>query len=126
MPTPPDFLSDEAKVEWGRVIDTLYNVGLMTELDRAALAAYCQAYGNWARAERQIAELRKGGDELGGVLVATDKGNLIQHPLFGIANKAKADVIRYAGEFGMTPAARSRVEAHEPEEKVSKAKKFFG
>ena len=36
-PTPPAFLCDDAKVEWGRVCSALYAAGLMTELDRAAL-----------------------------------------------------------------------------------------
>ena len=53
-PTPPAFLCDDAKVEWGRVCSALYAAGLMTELDRAALAAYCAAYGRWAQAERAI------------------------------------------------------------------------
>ena len=50
----PPFLCDDAKVEWGRVCSALYAAGLMTELDRAALAAYCAAYGRWAQAERAI------------------------------------------------------------------------
>ena len=48
-PTPPAFLCDDAKVEWGRVCSALYAAGLMTELDRAALAAYAAAYGRWAQ-----------------------------------------------------------------------------
>ena len=51
-PTPPAFLCDDAKVEWGRVCSALYAAGLMTELDRAALAAYCAAYGRWAQAAK--------------------------------------------------------------------------
>lgn len=109
-PQPPTFLSDDAKVEWGRVCAALYRAGLMTELDRAALAAYCQAYGVWAQAERAIAKLQANG-ELNGLLMKTTNGNVIQHALIGVANKARADVVRYAAEFGMTPSARSRVDA---------------
>jgi P27 family predicted phage terminase small subunit len=29
---------------------------ILTELDRAALAAYCQAYGRWVEAERKLHE----------------------------------------------------------------------
>lgn len=124
-PTPPPFLSDDAKVEWGRVCSTLFKVGLMTEVDRAALAAYCQSYGRWAQAERQLGELAKKG-EVNGLLMKTTNGNVIQHALVGIANKAGADVVRYAAEFGMTPSARARVQANpvNGEEKVG-AQKFF-
>jgi phage terminase small subunit len=40
QPTPPDFLNDHAKVEWGRIVSTLFRAGLMTELDKSVLAAY--------------------------------------------------------------------------------------
>lgn len=117
-PTPPSFLSDDAKVEWGRVCSVLFAVGLMTELDRAALAAYCASYGLWAQAERELA--------LKTLTIETSNGNAIQNALVGIANKAKADVVRYAAEFGMTPSARARVTANPPNEKEENPlRKFF-
>ena len=107
-PSPPPFLSDDAKLEWHRLIDILFETGVMTETDRAAFAAYCQSYGRWVQAERQIAKLQ-GKNELNGLLVKTKDGNIIQRPLVGIANKAKADMVRFAAEFGMTPSSRTRI-----------------
>jgi P27 family predicted phage terminase small subunit len=109
QPSPPPFLNDDAKVEWGRVSSLLYDAGVLTDIDRAALAAYCQAYGVWAQAERQIAKLQQSGD-LAGLMMKTKDGNYIQQPLLGIANKARADMIKFASEFGMTPSSRVRVE----------------
>jgi len=66
-------------------------------------------------------------DELNAALmIKTTSGNAIQNPLVGIANKAKADMVRYAVEFGMTPSARSRVTAN-PEEhgKENKAASYL-
>ena len=57
LPEPPDHLSDEAKREWSRVGELLLDLGLVSELDRAALALYCQARARWVEAEearRQI------------------------------------------------------------------------
>jgi P27 family predicted phage terminase small subunit len=105
-PVPPE-LSDDAKAEWGRVAPDLYRAGLMTHIDRAALAAYCAAYGRWARAERLLRKL--GEDGADGLLTKTAKGNVIQNPLIGIANKAANDMMRFAAEFGMTPSARARI-----------------
>lgn len=126
-PTPPPFLCDDAKVEWGRVCSALYAAGLMTDLDRAALAAYCAAYGRWAQAERAINRMA-GKDELNSALmIKTSNGNAIQNPLVGIANKAKSDMVRYATEFGMTPSARSRVTATSNDnQKENKADSYFG
>lgn len=126
-PTPPSFLSDEAKVEWGRVVGTLYKVGLMTELDRAALAAYCQAYGRWAQAEMALSRMAEADPETMALTVSTSNGNAIQNPMVGIANKAKADMVRYALEFGMSPSARSKVDAHpDDHEKKDGFAEFFG
>ena len=90
------------------MIDVLFETGVMTKMDRAAFAAYCQSYGRWVQAERQIAKLQ-GKNELNGLLVKTKGGNIIQQPLVGIANKAKADMVRFAAEFGMTPSSRTRI-----------------
>ena len=47
IPVSPPHLSDEAKVEWGRVCDQLYRLKLLSDTDRASLAANAQAYGRW-------------------------------------------------------------------------------
>lgn len=126
-PTPPSFLSDEAKVEWGRVVGTLFRVGLMTELDRGALAAYCQAYGRWAQAESALSRMAELNPNTMALTISTSNGNAIQNPMVGIANKAKADMVRYALEFGMSPSARSKVDAHpDDHEKKDGLAEFFG
>lgn len=125
-PTPPSFLSDDAKVEWGRVVSILYAAGLMTELDRAALAAYAQAYGRWAQAERALARMAAKDELNSALMIKTSNGNAVQNPLVGIANKAKADMVRYALEFGMSPSARSKVDAKPADEKKDRLKEFFG
>ena len=115
LPDVPPHLCDDAKVEWGRVSSELYRMGLLTGVDRAALAAYCQSYGRWARAEVALAKMSEKDLLTGGLLIKTSNGNAIQNPLVGIANKAASDMVRYAAEFGMTPSARTRVKAGEGE-----------
>lgn len=125
LPKPPAFLSDEAKVEWGRVSEELYNLGILTGIDRAALAAYCQAYARWAQAEAAIGEMAKRDQLTGGLMIKTTNGNAIQNPLVGTANKAAADMVRYAAEFGMTPSARSRIKADGNAEDNDPAAAYF-
>lgn len=125
-PTPPSFLNDDAKVEWGRVVGTLFKAGLMTELDRAVLAAYCQAYGRWAQAERALSRMADKDENNRALMVKTSNGNAVQNPLVGTANKAKADMVRYALEFGMSPSARSKVNATPDDHQEDKFKEFFG
>jgi P27 family predicted phage terminase small subunit len=109
-PMPPSHLSDEAKVEWGRVVDRLFELGLMTDLDRAALAAYCQAYGRWVQAERALAKMAEEDVLTSALMIKTKNGNAIQNPIVGTANHAMSEMMRYATEFGMTPSARTRID----------------
>lgn len=120
QPDPPAFLCEDGREEWSRVVQVLFDAGLMTDLDRGALAAYCQAYGRWAAAERALREMSDKDRLTKGMVIKTTNGNAIQNPLVGIANKALHEMVRCASEFGMTPSARSRVDAKPP----SKGNKF--
>ena len=101
IPSPPNHLSKDAFVEWGRVTHQLYQLGLLSDIDRSALAAYCQIYGRWVDAETQLAGT--------GLVITTSNGNIIQNPLVGIANKALELMHKFLTEFGMTPSSRTRV-----------------
>ena len=113
VPTPPPHLCEDAVDEWQRVCGELAALGIISNLDRAALSAYCQAYGRWAQAERALAKMK---NDAGGLIIQTQSGNMIQNPLVGVANKAMADMVRYCVEFGMTPSARTRIQAESVEE----------
>lgn len=123
-PVAPPFLCEDGRAEWDRVIDTLFTAGLVTQLDAAALGAYCASYGRWAQAERALRRVEE--TEGDGLTTTTCSGNVIQNTLVGIANKAAADMVRYAVEFGMTPSARSKVQAHDPDATADPTKEFFG
>ncbi|MFC3616121.1 phage terminase small subunit P27 family, partial [Lutimaribacter marinistellae] len=112
-PTPPDHLAGPALEEWGRVVAEMVRLGIMSRLDRSVRAAYCQAYGRWVAAETALARMAERDAVTAGLVIRTKAGNAIQNPLVGAANKAMADMVRYAAEFGMTPSARTRVSALE-------------
>jgi len=112
IPSAPAHLSPYAKTEWKRISRELYNLGLLSGVDRSALGAYCQCYSRWRTAEEHLNKDAKDKGAIGGgLIIKTTNENLIQSPLVGIANKAMADMIKYAAEFGMTPSARTRIEA---------------
>lgn len=119
--SPPAHLSPDAKREWKRVSRSLELLGLLADIDREALAAYCGAHGVLVAAERALREYARteAGKKLGPMLAETPGGALIQHPLVGVARRARLDIVKFAAEFGMTPSARSRVKV-QPGEKGSK------
>ena len=55
-PRCPSWLEDEAKKEWKRMGKVLEQLGLLTEMDMAAFAGYCQAYARWKEAEEFITQ----------------------------------------------------------------------
>ena len=105
--TPPPFLSRYAKKEWKRIVPLLKANGLLTDVDVNTLAAYCQSYHRWIEAEKAIRTY--------GLTTETDKGNIIQRPEVGIANKAMEAMVRYAKEFGLTPSSRTSLHANAPD-----------
>ena len=92
-PDPPGFLSEAAAAEWRRLAAELVRCGLLTGLDIAAFAVYCQSFGTWVAATEAAAE---GTDEERRVLA-------------GVARGAMRDMVRYARLFGMTPSSRAGV-----------------
>lgn len=116
IPTAPDHLSPEALEEWARVTPLLLDLGLITEIDRAAIAAYCQAYGRWVRAEKTIARLNGegGGDGHAGEVDVTPSGYRQISVHEQRSNRAQEIMGKYMAEFGMTPSSRSRVTPSAP------------
>jgi P27 family predicted phage terminase small subunit len=100
-PTCPSHLCPPAKAEWKRLATQLTVLRILTELDRAALAAYCQAYGRWVEAERKLQETP--------MLLKLPSGYVQQNPWLTIANKQLELMHKYLTEFGLSPVARSRV-----------------
>lgn len=112
-PDPPSFLTGYAAEEWGRISAEAYRLGLLTNLDIAPLAAYCDAYERWRTAKETIAAMAERDPILRGLIVKTQSGGAAPNPLVWIAAGAARDMVRFASEFGMTPAARSRISAAE-------------
>ena len=122
VPNCPAHLLPEARKEWKRITPELERYGLISKLDRAALALYCQAYARWVWAELQLqqaaadaatrraeaeakGQIWAGGD---GYTVPTPNGHMTYSPHWVIANKAMEQVNKYLADFGLSPTNRGR------------------
>lgn len=101
LPDCPSHLNAAAQEEWQRLAETLHCMGVLTMVDRAALAAYCQSWGRWVEAEEKLKTTP--------MLLKTATGYVQQSPWLSIANKQLELMARYMAEFGLTPASRSRI-----------------
>ncbi len=101
VPTCPAHLNPSAKAEWKRIAQEIHALRIISQLDRAALAAYCQAYGRWVEAERKLKETP--------TLIKLPSGYIQPSPWLGIANKQLELMHKFSGELGLSPVSRSRV-----------------
>lgn len=103
LPRCPSHLNEVARKEWRRLAAPLHSIGILTLADRAALAAYCQAYARWAEAEEKLAETP--------ALLKTPSGYVQQSPWLTVANKQMELMGRYMTKLGLTPVSRMRLPA---------------
>lgn len=104
-PIPPDcpkWLLADAKKEWQRLAPELESMGLLTRIDMAALAAYCQSYARWKQAEAAMGRAVKKGEDPNG--------------WENVARQRQKEMIACAKEFGFTPVSRTKVSAVRQEE----------
>ena len=123
---PPEILQGDARAEWYRVAEETYNLNLLTILDVQVLAAYCQSYGRWVTAERMIAKIASLDPQSNGLLIKNANGNAMPNPLIFVAINAARDMVKYAAEFGFTPAARTRIAVEQSTKQQSKFSGLLG
>jgi P27 family predicted phage terminase small subunit len=103
-PEPPAFLTGCAAEEWRRAASDLHVTGLLRGIDTMLLAAYCQHAATWRMAVEALARNPA-------LLIKAPDGTARRNPLIKIAADASLAMLRFANEFGMGPAARSRIAA---------------
>ena len=113
-PSCPTWLGQEAKREWRRIAPRLLKRSVLTEWDRSALAAYCDAYQDWYEARKDLDAYKK---KHGSVLMRVgEHGYLQQHPSIAIKTKAKNEMKGYLALFGLSPADRGKLDIKKEEE----------
>lgn len=137
-PSCPAYLGDEAKVAWGRLCVLLDRMGVLTEADSLALERLCDCYSEILECRELIA--RQGRiyssvttrtiDESGEVNTTVEevKSLLKANPAVAMLGDADRRFKSYLVEFGLTPAARSKVHGSskdddKPEDPLNE---FFG
>jgi P27 family predicted phage terminase small subunit len=94
----------------------LAEADLLSHLDIAALSAYATAWDLWRKAEDQLRD-----DDL---MLTAGNGLQYPNPLIGIAGKARASMLAWAKELGLTPASRQKLPTVPPRP-VSKLDKYI-
>ena len=114
----PTHLDEEARAEWERIAPELSAMGVLARIDRAALAAYCQAWSRWVKTEGEILKRDL-------VVKTPGSGYPMQNPYIPIANTAMDFMRKFLVEFGLTPASRSRFMVGKQDKVDDDAERFF-
>lgn len=120
IPSAPKHLSPAARKEWKRITPILEELGLVSGLDRAALALYCQCVGRLEELETafngKVRLLVDQGLEYAEAVyqvsrtVVAKSGYEQQSVLVQMIRSSRHEVHRYLMHFGLSPAARARVQ----------------
>lgn len=122
IPSCPSHLADSGKVAWGRLCVLLDRMGVLTEADSFALERLADCYTDILECRILIA--RDGRTYSTGV----DDSLLIKtNPAVGQLRAADSQFKSYLVEFGLTPAARTKVHAiNDDDKKDDPLNEFFG
>jgi P27 family predicted phage terminase small subunit len=106
-------------------VPLLAELGLVSRIDRTTLAAYCVAAGKLVATARVL--------ESEGLTIESPvvhKGEVVchrtkPHPAVSIQKEALQQVKAYLTEFGLSPAARTRIKVAPKEEKEDELTAFL-
>ncbi|MGD9276347.1 MAG: phage terminase small subunit P27 family [Candidatus Pacearchaeota archaeon] len=102
MPDCPSYIREDriASKEWDRIVPILYDLNLLTRIDRSIIELYCVNYALFVWANEDI---KKHGH-----IINTRYGQKA-NPAVTMAREAAKIIKACAVEFGCTPSSRSRL-----------------
>jgi P27 family predicted phage terminase small subunit len=107
IPPPPEHMTADGRLAWDRLAPMLGQMGVLTTADAIALERLCGCYGEVRRLQT-ILEIEGGTYE-----TKTVSGDFMirARPERAMLGDADRRLRGYLIEFGLTPAARSKVRA---------------
>jgi len=110
-PKCPRWLPPEGKRKWKQLAPKLEKLGLLTEVDGEKLAAMCLHWSILLEAAKDVKER--------GILIpsAREDGALVKNPSLQILRDNSAAFCKIAGEFGLDPVNRGRIDVKVEQEK---------
>jgi P27 family predicted phage terminase small subunit len=97
-PDPPAWLEPEARELWDRVAPTLDRLDLLKPEDWQSFICYCETWATWREALHRV--------RVEGLILDNPKtGMPHKNPAMAIVEAANMQLLRYAQQFGLTPAA---------------------
>jgi P27 family predicted phage terminase small subunit len=106
-PSPPKWLSAEARAEWRRVVPELERLGLLARLDRAVLTEFCSTWAHWVSVSRLLDTSTATAPDP----THPDRASrgVRKHPMWSSYCTLSSLLSSLAKELGLSPNARARM-----------------
>lgn len=116
----PDWLDEDGKEEYTRVVREAGKINILDNLDRGVLAIYANSYSMYVSAARKV---RRSGNKL---VVAGQKGKDVPTPYIAIMSEAAKQIMACSAKLGMATTDRLKLIVPTKEEKsVNKFLKYL-
>lgn len=99
--TPPSFLSESAKIVWNEIAQNLRNARLLSKIDVPILGMLCESIASYRKANKQCSD--------NPLVHSENTGGDVLSQWKIVEAMSMKQVLALAKEFGMTPAARTRI-----------------
>ena len=108
-------LSARASRRFAQMSKLMRDAGLLSDVDRQALACYCEAYARWYESRNRL--------EADGLFLTSQSGNVTKHPAISVMENAASEMLRWSVELGLTPQSRTKLPrtktAQTPQDRLS-------
>ena len=102
----PSWVTGEGTKMWNRLSPELERLGLLTIVDGEAFAAACHSWGTYVHCQKHLKQHGLTYEYTN----TQGSSNEIERPEVRIGQKSLAEFRAFCSEFGLTPAARTRIE----------------
>lgn len=99
LPKCPVGMSPGARKHWRRLARLLNQAGIISQIDGLSLRLLAESVDLYLTATAKITANT--------LVVKTVNGNAVQNPYLPIRNRAWEQIVKLAGNFGLTPADRN-------------------
>ncbi|VWB15979.1 hypothetical protein BLA14095_00459 [Burkholderia lata] len=97
----PEWLDDVAVEMWERVAPLLCKQKILQFTDLHNVEIFCAAYGNWRRAQEQLAKE--------GPVVMGAQGGPVKNPAATVVKEAAGQMATFGAMLGLDPSSRQRL-----------------
>ncbi|AIO33939.1 phage terminase, small subunit, P27 family [Burkholderia cenocepacia] len=98
---PPEWLDPLAVEMWERVAPLLCREKILQFTDLHNVEIFCAAYGNWRRAQEQLARE--------GPVVMGAQGGPVKNPAATVVKEAAGQIATFGAMLGLDPSSRQRL-----------------